>query len=95
MADSEKVDNVERLNPSNPETWGLGPSNVSEHLDAATRAKTAYVVVQPSAFAGQFYLKWECRNGSGFAMRVNPLGPDLQEALAEFAKQCRLIAERS
>lgn len=54
---------------------------------------TAMMSIEHSAFAGQFYLKWEGVNGIGHSIRINPLGPDLEEVLVEFADRCRKLAE--
>jgi hypothetical protein len=54
---------------------------------------TAMTSVEHSAFSGQLYLKWEGVNGVGHSVRINPRGPDLEEALTEFADRCRKLAE--
>lgn len=54
---------------------------------------TASVSIQHSAYAGQFYLRWQGVNGVGHGQRVNPLGADLEEVLVELAGRCRKLSE--
>lgn len=60
--------------------------------DSVAGIPTAMTSIERSAFAGQFYLKWEGTNGIGHSMRIDPRGPDLEEALSEFADRCRKLA---
>lgn len=58
-------------------------------LDADTRAGMHSITVAPSAFAGLFYATYQHASGRTFSMCIDPRGPDLAEAVAEFARLCR------